>query len=340
MKKLIVQNSPVDSLSLKATMGLDTLRILNDKDMQYLVVSGCTSMRYLRAVGLPVLSLNLSNLPALEYVNLISLGRMNSLKTDNDASLQHLMTYGLVSLKTVNVLTNPALHRLFLESCTAVTAIDVTNNPQLTMLVATYCGSLKNVDLSKNPNLIHVMFGDCGVDSIDVSHNPQLNSLNMVRTPLRNLSLLANPKLTYLALQGCASLKTVDLRAQKAFDYYAFDGSKYGTMPDDDLYQLIQNGLVLSVQDALHPNHIMPSRKGVNGATADIFAGLNLPQYLDANALNLTNVKVNDAVKDNYSLVMAKRVLPGMTPALITVYAADQTTVLCNDYDPNLFKCN
>ena len=63
-------------------------------------------------------------------------------------------------------------------------------------------------------------------------------------------------------------------------------------------------------------------------------------QYLDASGLSLTEVKINDACKNNYSLVMARRTLGSMTPVLVKVYAADKTTVLCPDYDPTLFKCN
>src|SRR5436190_4874115 len=65
MKKLIVRNSLADSLNLTATMGLDTLRIVENKDMQYFALSGCTVMRYIRVVDVPTTSLNLSNLPEL-----------------------------------------------------------------------------------------------------------------------------------------------------------------------------------------------------------------------------------------------------------------------------------
>jgi len=65
MTKLIVSNSLIDSLNLPKTMAIDTLRLLNDLDMQYVNVSGLTNMRYIKATGLPVVSLDLSNLPAL-----------------------------------------------------------------------------------------------------------------------------------------------------------------------------------------------------------------------------------------------------------------------------------
>ena len=338
MSKLIVRNAPVDSLNLAATMGLDTLRIVSNKDLQYVNVSGCTSMRFIRVVDIPVTSLNLSNLPALNYVNLISLKRLSQLRTDNDAKLEHIMTYGLISLKTVNVSSNPALRRLFLESCTAITAIDVTHNPKLKGLVSSYSYSLKTVDLSKNDSLRFVMFDDSGIDSIDFSHNPKLVSVAMLRTPVRNLSFLSNPDLRLIYLDGCAELKTVDLRAQKTFDYYSIDFQKFYGMTTDDAYQVFQDGFVSPVPTAQHTIFAQAVRKE-NGAERSIFGGLRLPQYLDVSAISLTNVKINEACKDNYSLVMARRVLGAMTPALITVYGADQTTVVCNDYSPEKFQC-
>ena len=340
MKKLIVQDSPVDSLNLFATMELDTVKLIRDRDMQYVAVSGCTNMKYIRVVDIPAVSLDLSNLPELNYVNLISLSRLNDLKTNNDAKLRHLMVYGLSSLKTVNVSTNPNLGRLYFESCGSVNTIDVTHNQKLYGLVTSFCSSLKSIDLSKNDSLQYVQFDDSSIDSIDFSHNPELYSVVMMRTPIRNLSFLSNPKLCVLWLDGCVSLKTVDVRAQKSFDYWFVPTSDLVGISQDDMLQIYQHGYFSPV--ATPQYHVLgqPTRAGVNGATTNLYGGLRVPQYLDASGLTLTQVKVNKAIKDNYSLVMARRVLGSMTPALVTVYDDDTTTVLCNDYSPELFKCN
>jgi hypothetical protein len=228
---------------------------------------------------------------------------------------------------------------LYLEYAYALNALDVTHNPKLKMLMTNFCPSLKSIDLSKNDSLANVMFDDSGIDSIDFSHNPELISVAMLRTPLRNLNFLSNPKLTLLYLDGCAQLKTVDLRAQTSFEHYIIDLHKYNNMSSDEMYQIVQTGFISLVQTELHPIPSPATRAGVNGATINLFGGLRLPIFQDAGALSLTNVKVNDAIKDNYSLVMSRRVL-GTNPPIITVYAADKTTVLCNDYDPQNFKCN
>ena len=340
MSKLIVQNCPVDSLNLRAAMALDTIKLLNNIDLQYVNVSGCTSMRFFRATNIPVTTLDLSNLPALNYINLITLARLSTLKTDNDANLRHLMTYGLSSLKTVNVSTNTELRRLFLEECKAVSSVDITKNRKLYQINFTYCPSLKSVDLSKNDSLRIVSFEGCSVDTADFSHNPELFSVVMMWTPVRNLDMNANPKLRLLWLDGCTQLTTVDIRAQASWDYYFIPAKTFNKMPEDDANMVYQQGLAAPTQSDVFNAEAKASRKGVNGATENLYAGLRVPQYLDANGLSLTRIKINDAAKDNYSLVMARRVFPTMTPVQVTAYAADKTTVLCNDYDPTLFTCN
>jgi hypothetical protein len=339
MTKLIVWSSAIDSLNLTKTMALDTLRLYGNRDLQYLNVSGLTNMRFFKAINMPVVSLNLSNLPTLEYATLQDMGRLTDLKLDNDGNLRHLITSALTSLKTVNTSTTPELRRLFLDYASALNNLDVTHNPKLKMLITSFCTNLKSVDLSKNDSLRIARFDDSDIDSIDFSHNPELISVAMMRTPLRNLNFLANPKLILLYLDGCAQLKTVDLRAQNTFDNYIIDNSKYHNIPDDVVFETIQDGLVSPVQSDLYPIHSPATRIGVNGATINLFGGLRLPIYQDAGAISLTNVKVNDAIKDNYSLVMSRRVL-GSNPALVTVYGSDKTTVLCNDYDPLTFSCN
>ena len=340
MKKLILQNSLVDTLNLSATMELDTIKLLVNNDLQHVVVSGCTKMRYIRAGDIPAVSLDLSNLPELNYVSLIALKRLSELKTNNDPKLQHIITRALTAIRTVNVSTNPSLRRLFFDDAYALDSLDVTHNPKLFQIVATYCGNLKRIDLSKSDSLSFVMFDGSGFETLDFSHNPELLSVAMLWTPIKNLNMLANPKLRLLWLDGCTALQTLDLRAQTSFDYYFIDYSKWRSISDDDLHQIFQNGTISPVPTEQCPIPGIASRVGVNGATINIYAGLRVPQYLDASGLSLTNIKINDAVKDNYSLVMARRVLGNMTPVLITVYAADKTTILCNDYDPTLFRCN
>src|SRR5215510_5223635 len=95
MTKLVVKNCPIESLSLTKTMALDTVRILETRDLQSVDLSGCANMRYIQATRLPVTSLDLSNLPAVEYISLGSMGRLTELKTDNDGNLRHLMTFSL-----------------------------------------------------------------------------------------------------------------------------------------------------------------------------------------------------------------------------------------------------
>ena len=339
MTKLIVWSSAIDSLSITKTMALDTVRLYSNLDLQHVNVSGLTNMRFFKATNMPVVSLNLSTLPSLEYITLQSMGRLEDLNIQNNGNLRHLITSGLTGLKTVNTSTNPELRRLFLQYAYKINALDVTKNPKLRMLITSFCYPLASVDLSKNDSLRMVNFDDSDIDSIDFSHNPELISVAMLRTPLRNLNFLANPKLILLYLDGCAQLKTVDLRAQTSFDGYIIDNHKYVGLPDDVVYETVQDGFVSPVQSDLYPIHSPATRAGVNGATINLFGGLRLPIFQDAGVVSLTNVKVSDQIKDNYSLVMSRRVI-GTDPVRVTVYGSDKTTILCDDYDPLAFKCN
>src|SRR5688572_70607 len=173
MKKLMVWSSAIDSLVLTKTMALDTVRLYANKDLQYLDVSGLTNMRFIKAVSMPVVSLNLSNLPALEYATIQGMGRLTDLKIANDGNLRHLITHGLTALKTVNTATNPLLRRIYFEYAYALNSLDVTRNRDLRMLMTSFCTSLKSIDLSKNDSLRNVMFDDSNIDSIDFSRNPE-----------------------------------------------------------------------------------------------------------------------------------------------------------------------
>ncbi len=341
MSKLIIQNSMVDSLSLPTTMAIDTLRLLANADLQYVNVQGCTNMRYIRFYNIPVTSLDLSNLPVLNTISGLSSGRLTTLKVDNDGNLQHILCSGLTALPTVNTATCPKLQRLLLDYCYAITGLNLAGNTQLKTLIVTNATSFKNVDLSANPALTTLQFDESGVDTIDVSHNPALFSISMTYTRIRNLSFLSNLNLRVLSLDGCGYLKTIDLRAQTSFTYYYADWGKLSNnnaISDADMLELYPDGLASPTQTNIYTIAVNPQRV-FEGASINLFGGLRVPQYLDASALSLSNIKINDACKNNYSLVMARRT-GGLVPQpVVTVYAADKTTITCADYNPDLEIC-
>jgi len=184
MTKLIVWSSAIDSLNMTNTMALDSVRLYSNQDLQYVNVSGLTHMRFFKAINMPVISLNLSNLPSLEYVTLQFMGRLTDLKLDNDANLQHLITYSLTGLKTVNTSTNPQLRRLFLNYAYALNSLDISHNQKLRILLTSFCTALTKIDLSKSDSLRVIRLDDASIDTLDFSHNPELISASMMRTPL------------------------------------------------------------------------------------------------------------------------------------------------------------
>ena len=342
MSKLIIQNSMVDSLSLPTTMAIDTLRLLANADLQYVNVQGCTNMRYIRFYNIPVTSLDLSNLPALNTISGLSSGRLATLKVDNDGNLQHILCQGLSALTTVNTGTCPNLQRLFLDYCYGINGLSLANNTLLKTLVVTNATSFKTVDLSGNPALTTVQFDESTVDTLDFSHNPALFGVSMTYTSIRNLSFLSNLNLRVLSLDGCVFLKTVDLRAQTNFSYYYADFSKINNgykISDADLLELYPDGFASPTQTDVCTIFGTPQRK-FEGAAMDLFGGLRVPQYLDASGLSLSSIKINDACKNNYSLVMARRTGGFVPQPVVTVYAADMTTITCADYSPELETCN
>lgn len=343
MSKLILQGTSVDSLDLSGNMAVDTIRLIDNLDLQYVNVKGCNNMRYIRFVNIPVKTMDLANLSALNTISGISCSRLTTLKVDNDGNLQHILCSGLSAVATINTSTCPNLQRVYMEYASALTSLGLKNNSNLKALLVTYATSFKTVDLSGNPLLAVVGFDDSGVDSIDYSHNPQLFSIAMPFTPVRNLNLQGNPKVCVLALDGCNYLKTLDLRAQTHADFWF---AQYGTLSKNytisraDLYELYPDGFYASpVQTTICNQYAAPTRK-INGDPSDLFGGIRVPQYLDVSGLSLTSIKVNDAIKNNYSFVMARRTNNLVPPPVVTVYAADQTTVLCNDYSPETGKCN
>lgn len=343
MKKLIIQNSLVDSLNLPTAMALDTVRLLSDADLQYVNVKGCSSMRYIRFAYIPVTTLDFSNMAALNTISGLSSGRLSSMKVDNDANLQHILCYGLTALTTVNTSTCPNLQRLFLEVCSSINNVDVTNNPHLYALIASYAGTLRKVDLSQNPALTSVSFEQSGLDSVDFSHNPALFCAGLVyMVQLKSVNVSSNPNLHMLSLDGAQFLTSIDLRTQTNFTFYQVDFTKISnnrTISDADLYELYPAGFYSATPSALYSIADSATRV-TNGATMNLYGGLRLPQFLDVSGLSLSHILINDAIKNNYSLLMARRTDGFVPQPVVTVYAADRTTITCADYSPELEACN
>jgi len=296
-------------------------------------------MRYIRFENLPVKSLDLSNLPALNTITGLASKRLSTMKIDNNANLERLITIGLTALPTVNTSTCPNLQCLILDYSYAVTSLNLKNNAKLRRLIVTNATGFKTTDFSGNPLLETVQFDESGVDTVDFSHNPELYSVSMTYTPVRNMILLTNPKIYSLALDGCTHLQTVDLRAQTTANAWYIDFSKEIAMSSADAYEYFSYGYSSPVQTDKCINYQSATRK-IDGDKADLYGGIRVPQYLDASGLSLTSIKVNDAIKNNYSFVMARRTNNLVPPPVITVYAADKTTILCHDYNPDIETCN
>jgi hypothetical protein len=344
MKKLIIQSSLVDSLNLPTAMAVDTIRLLDNVDMQYVNLKGCSGMRYIRFSNIPVRTMDLSNLPALNTISGIASGRLNSLLVNNDGNLQHILLHADRALSTVNTSTCPNLQRLYLDYCNGITGLDLSNNAKLKILIVTNAGGLQKVDLSHNPAVTQVQFDECGIDSMDFSHNPALFGVSMTyMSALKSINVLSNPHICKLWLDGDNMLTSLDLRAQTNFTFYQADFNKVtnnNTISDADMWELYPDGYFQSPTPGGIFTIADSATRKFEGATMNLYGGLRVPMYLDVSALSLTSILVNDAFKNNYSLLMSRETAGIVPQPVVTVYAADQTTILCHDYSPELETCN
>ncbi len=112
-----------------------------------------------------------------------------------------VLSLEMTAVSSVDVSQNPELMRLNISE-TRVTDIDLSHNSKLQHLLAGhYSGSvnlgyrLNSIDLSHNPDLIILDLTNNGLTSVDLSHNPLLTNLTLKRNALTSLDLTANTEL-------------------------------------------------------------------------------------------------------------------------------------------------
>lgn len=129
--------------------------------------------------------------------------------------------YHNMTLYNVDPTGCPNLQVLSLEMA-PVSSLDVTQNPRLTRLNISET-RITDIDLSNNPLLQHLLAShDSGtinnqyfLNSIDLSHNPDLRILSLAGNNLSSIDLSANTKLTNLTLNR-NKLTSLNLDANKS----------------------------------------------------------------------------------------------------------------------------
>jgi|GEM_PF-5621024 len=174
-------------------------------------VSNNPALQFLSIGALHTLSsVNLSNSPAIEHIELFSY-HLTEIDVSDAYNLHTLNTWR-VPLSEVDISNNPQLETLVIENA-RLTGIDVTNNPYLATLNLAG-NSLTALDVTQNPRLqfLNLAWGENSVASLDVSNNPYLIEINLAGNSLSELDVTQNPQLQTLNLNwGDNSLTTLDV---------------------------------------------------------------------------------------------------------------------------------
>ncbi len=131
------------------------------------------------------------DLPALRVLDL-----SNNILTTNDGDDFRLGNY-------------PALNQLDISNNKYITELDVTACPAITKIYASGCG-LSELNLSKNPELQTLNIGDNNISSIDLSANAALQDLYINGNPISKIDLTILPRLQSLNISD-TQISRVDL---------------------------------------------------------------------------------------------------------------------------------
>ncbi len=149
-------------------------------------IEDCINMVHLDVANNNLTSLDLSNLTNLETVTAAD-NQLTSISVANCSSLKHLYCGGN-QLSVLNV-----------SNLTSLESISVSHN-QLTSLLVTGCTSLRGIVCGYNPTLT----------TLDISTNPNLNTLAARWTNVQQWDFTNNPNISTLSLEGIG-LTSVDL---------------------------------------------------------------------------------------------------------------------------------
>ncbi len=242
----LVTLSCVDNQLTSLNVGSnDSLEVLLCGDNQ-LVELDVTKLPQLKQLTLSTVSWS-----SLEPCNLVS-----SLDVTQNPNLEELEVSNCPNLTSLDVSQNLKLKKLYC-SCTAV-KIDPSNNEMLEEL---YCGDLyvqiDKLDVSKLKNLVRLDCAYCGITSLDVSQNDQLEYLRAFSHDITELDFSRNLKLQELMCGG-SSLKSLNITENNALESLYVTYSPITSLDLSEKVNLIQlecYGCQLSELDITHnPN--------------------------------------------------------------------------------------
>ena len=200
--------SIVEVLNLQYASGTEH-SIRNADELSYF-----TNLRYLNIADQSLESLDLTNLPQLEYLDATyttkslnvskcsaltvlycALNELTSLDVSNNTNLVYLDCH-INKLTSLDVSNNTNLVYLGCSN-NQLTSLDISNNTALTHLYC-YSNQLTSIDISNNTDLTLLNCSTNKLHSLDISNNTDLTLLSCENNLLTSLDVSKNTALTYL----------------------------------------------------------------------------------------------------------------------------------------------
>lgn len=169
-------------------------------------------------------SFNLSDYPLLVSFGAYSCKGLTSLDPTGCPELVRL-SIDITNVKTLDVTKNPKL-RILNISETGIRNIDLSGNPLLQQFYCTHQGSYNNdakldsINLTHNPELLYLFASGNNLHEIDLTHNPKLQNIYLSDNYLSTIDISNNPDIFNLILRNnCFTFATLPLPQDAWIDY-------------------------------------------------------------------------------------------------------------------------
>lgn len=237
LKELVVYSGGYSdkNLTLSNLPNLESLDISCNKFSSFDASPFPKLRKFTCETGIDLTSLNVSNNPALEYLN-VAESSLASLDVSANSQLAELYVH-MNMLTTLDVTHNAKLQVLYCPG-NKIASLDLSRCPELRDL---WCGSNKitRLDLLGCPGLAKLSCSENKITSLDLSSLNSLESVEADGNPLVSLAIPTAGKLTDLSAEGCnldsSSFSAIVNWAEQPGHYACIDG--YEDEYDDEDYE-------------------------------------------------------------------------------------------------------
>jgi len=250
-----------DVLSVFETLdlsGLDLLTnvVFDNRKSHHLNVSGCSALNTLNVRNTPLIDLDVSNLAQLEnlyigtfglfeetisgLLNLSNCSALHSLLIEN-AKLTSINADGCSSLPGLDCSGIETLESVSLEGCSSISSLNF-NQTKLSSLDVSDCVSLVSIEL---------LYGLYTISSLDFSHCPNLDHVNLSSLELNTLNIKNGKNESFIGMPltvGFVCMDDTQLNDPEFLPHPNLNASSYCSFTPGGNYNTI-NGKVAFDQD-------------------------------------------------------------------------------------------